>query len=55
MSELYSSKFDSKKEAVEQDNLRTYNQDMSGKVENQNHSHNARKEGFARKERNQNS
>ncbi len=49
-----SGKVNSKEKAIEQENLNTYNASMSGKVEPQNEHHNARKEGFARKEMNLN-
>ena len=54
MSNQYSGKVDMKEKAIEQDNLNSYNESVSGKVKPQNQHHNARKEGFARKERNQN-
>ena len=39
---------------IEKESLKTYNETMSNKIENQNKTHNARKEGFARKEENRN-
>ena len=49
----YSSHVD-RETAIEKEALHAYNESMSNKVEPQNHEHNARKEGFARKEKNQN-
>lgn len=40
---------------IEEQARNTYNDSLSGKIENQNHEHNARKEGFSRKEQNRNS
>lgn len=41
-------------ERIEKAARNAYDESMSGKVENQNQHHNARKEGFARKEMNRN-
>ena len=41
-------------ERIEKVARNAYDESMSGKVENQNQHHNARKEGFARKEMNRN-
>ena len=54
MSEQNSNKSKSSEKAKEAVALNTYNESMSGKVENQNQHHNARKEGFTRKEQNRN-
>ena len=54
MSNKYCSKQDERMKAVEKENLQAYNESVNNKVEPQNHEHNARMEGFARKEQNMN-
>ena len=54
MSEQNSNKSKSSEKAKEAAALNAYNESMGGKIENQNKTHNARKEGFARKEENWN-
>ena len=54
MSDQSSNHSKSKEKAKEKVAFNVYNESMSGKVENQNQHHNARKEGFSRKEQNRN-
>lgn len=54
MSNQSSSNSKAKEKSKEKEALNAYNESMSGKVENQNQQHNARKEGFSRKEQNWN-
>lgn len=50
MSNENNKKETSREKRLEKAALKAYNESISNKVEPQNHEHNARKEGFARKE-----
>lgn len=54
MAENVSGKVQANEKTLEQEALNYYNDGMKGKVIPQNHEHNARKEGFARKEQHRN-